>query len=173
MRWFLDTEFHEDGRVIDLISIALVNENGGFYYAVSTEFDPEKCGEWVKANVLPKLPLRSSVLWKPRTRIADDIRTMLLYDDDKPEIWAYFADYDWVALCQLYGRMIDLPKGFPFWCRDLKQLMADHDVDKKDLPAEDPNGEHNALADARWVRAAYLHIGCTMGPRRLMRNRRT
>ena len=56
-RWFLDTEFHDDGRIIDLISIALVAEDGkNFYYAVSTEFDQERCNDWVKANVLPKLP---------------------------------------------------------------------------------------------------------------------
>lgn len=32
------------------------------------------------------------------------------------------ADYDWVVLCQLYGTMMDLPKGWPMYCRDVKQL---------------------------------------------------
>jgi hypothetical protein len=75
-----------------------------------------------------------------------------------PEVWGYFADYDWVALCQLYGRMVDLPKGFPFWCRDLKQLMNERGIEKADLPPEDPTTEHDALADARWIRAAHHHI---------------
>ena len=160
MRWFLDTEFHEDGRIIDLISIALGNEAGGSYYAVSYEFDAEKCSDWVKENVLPKLPPRGWPHWKSRAQIADEIRTMLLPPSgDKPEVWAYFADYDWVVLCQLYGRMIDLPKGFPFWCRDLKQLMADRGFEKRHLPEQSGN-EHDALADAHWVRDAYVAMQC-------------
>jgi hypothetical protein len=157
-RWFLDTEFHEDGRIIDLISIALVKEDGSFYYAVSTDFDPSVCNDWVKAHVLPKLPPRETILWRSRAQIAGDLREVLLADDAKPEIWGYFCDYDWVALCQLYGRMVDLPRGFPFWCRDLKQLMQGRGVEKKDLPPEDKAYEHDALADAGWIRAAYLAL---------------
>ncbi len=37
------------------------------------------------------------------------------------EFNAYFADYDWVVFCSLFGTMMDLPKGFPMYCRDLKQ----------------------------------------------------
>lgn len=40
-----------------------------------------------------------------------------------PEFYAYYADYDWVVFCWLFGRMIDLPKGFPMYCRDLKQML--------------------------------------------------
>ncbi|MDA3854644.1 MAG: 3'-5' exoribonuclease [Candidatus Woesearchaeota archaeon] len=42
---------------------------------------------------------------------------------DKPEFYAYYADYDWVVFCWLFGRMIDLPKGFPRYCIDLKQEL--------------------------------------------------
>jgi len=38
-----------------------------------------------------------------------------------PKFYAYFADYDWVAFCWLFGKMMDLPNGFPMYCRDLKQ----------------------------------------------------
>lgn len=37
--------------------------------------------------------------------------------------YGYYADYDWVLLCSLYGRMMDLPYGFPMFCYDLKQSM--------------------------------------------------
>lgn len=40
-----------------------------------------------------------------------------------PEFYAYYADYDWVVFCWLFGRMIDLPKGFPMYCKDLKQEL--------------------------------------------------
>lgn len=44
---------------------------------------------------------------------------------EKPQFYAYYADYDWVVFCWLFGRMIDLPKGFPMYCRDLKQMLDD------------------------------------------------
>lgn len=164
MKWFLDTEFNENGRTIDLISIGLVSETGESYYAVSSEFDRNACNDWVKANVLPLLPpfdmlgnARGESIWKPRAEIADEIRALVLRDDDRPEFWAYFADYDWVALCQLYGPMVALPKGFPFYCRDLKQLMDERGVKKSMLP-EQSGVEHDALADACWVRDAHAWI---------------
>lgn len=40
---------------------------------------------------------------------------------DKPKFYSYYADYDWVVICWLFGRMIDLPTGFPMFCFDLKQ----------------------------------------------------
>lgn len=151
MRYFIDTEFHEDGRIIDLISIAVVPEEGRPYYAVSSEFDPDACSDWVKQNVLPHL---ADTERKRRARIAEDIKQMVLADGAKPEFWGYFADYDWVLLCQLYGRMIDLPKGFPFFCMDLKQLMVERGRSKDSLPPQ-TGTEHNALADAAWIRCAW------------------
>jgi hypothetical protein len=40
---------------------------------------------------------------------------------ETPQFYSYFADYDWVAFCWLFGKMMDLPKGFPMYCIDLKQ----------------------------------------------------
>ena len=40
-----------------------------------------------------------------------------------PKFYAYFADYDWVVFCWLFGKMIDLPKRFPMYCIDLKQEL--------------------------------------------------
>lgn len=157
-RWFLDTEFNEDGRTIDLISIALVAENGEAYYAVSEEFDAEKCNDFVKSNVLPKLPVRGGDPWKSRDRIAKDVRTLLLSSGNAPEVWSYFGEYDWVAVCQLYGPMVQLPRGFPMQCHDLKQLMEDWGAEETDLPPKDPAGERNALAGALWIRSACLYL---------------
>ena len=39
MRYFYDTEFIENGRTIELISIGVVAEDGREFYAISTEFD--------------------------------------------------------------------------------------------------------------------------------------
>lgn len=39
------------------------------------------------------------------------------------DFYAYYCNYDWVAFCWLFGKMKDLPKGFPMYCRDLKQII--------------------------------------------------
>lgn len=161
MKWFLDTEFAENGKTIELISIGLAGEDGGEYYAVSKEFDPAKCNAWVRANVLPKLPSRESPLWMTRSEIAADVMAVLLANGEL-EIWGYFCDYDWVVLCQLFGTMEDLPKGFPYWCRDLKQFMESAGVKREDLPPDGAD-EHNALADARWIKSVWEIVAAKAG----------
>ncbi|AQA20711.1 hypothetical protein BTZ20_3436 [Rhodococcus sp. MTM3W5.2] len=104
MRYFYDCEFIEDGRTIDLVSIGVAAEDGREFYAVSTEFDPTKAGKWVRANVLPKLPQPSSPLWRSRAQIRDDLLKFLVPRPGvTPELWAWIAAYDHVALCQLWG----------------------------------------------------------------------
>lgn len=142
MRYWFDTEFIEDGRTIDLISIGIVAEDGREYYAECEECDLSRAVPWVQENVLPHL----TGVKTPRATIADQI---VAFVREAPEFWAYYADYDWVALCQLFGRMIDLPKGWPMFCRDLKQ-----DTGAFRLPKQETT-EHHALADARWTRTAW------------------
>lgn len=48
--------------------------------------------------------------------------------------------------------MIDLPKGWPMFCRDVKQLAMDKG--NPELPKQ-TGTEHNALADAVWTRDAW------------------
>lgn len=59
MRFWYDTEFIDDGRTIDLISIGIVAEDGSEYYAVNSEmpWDRIKGREWLVRNVVPSLPL--------------------------------------------------------------------------------------------------------------------
>lgn len=142
--WF-DTEFIEDDRTIDLISIGLVREDGGALYLESSECDFTRASNWVKENVFPHLTGRND----SREVIARSIR---LFVGEKPEFWGYYADYDWVVLCQLFGTMMALPEGWPMYCRDIKQLCDS--LGNPKLP-EQGKGEHHALADARWNRAAY------------------
>jgi hypothetical protein len=149
MRFWFDTEFYEDGRTIELISIGIVAEDGREYYAETFGSRTlAKATPWLEQNVLPHL--------SQTVTLPDDMRRQVLaFMGEKPEIWAYYADYDWVALCRLFGRMIDLPKGWPMFCRDVKQLAVDL-CDPK-LP-EQTTGEHNALADAIWARDAWLFL---------------
>ena len=147
MRYFYDTEFIDDGRTIELISIGVVAEDGREYYAVSTEFDPGAAGTWVRTNVLPKLPPPASSRWRSRRQIRDDLEEF--FDIDGPEeieLWAWVGAYDHVVLAQLWGPMTALPRALPRFTRELKQLWED--AGQPPLPLL-PDDNHDALVDAR------------------------
>lgn len=154
MKYFLDTEFIESGpwAPIHLISIGIVAEDGREFYAINSEAPLSDVNNWVKENVLPHLkPFPGSQM--PLRMIAAEVKLFCRAGtDDKPEFWGYYADYDWVVFCQIFGCMIDLPKGWPMYCRDIKQWC-----DQLGNPKLPPQGstEHNALNDARWNRTAY------------------
>lgn len=176
MRYFLDAEFMEDGRVIEPLSIGVVAEDGREFYAEVLDADLSHANPWVQENVLPHLKWLGN---KPRYGPAPpcltevdghvemcDGRSMIaarllrFVGDQHPEFWAYYGDYDWVVLCQLFGRMIDLPKGWPMFCMDLKQRAVDLGVTGDDLDEHVPKSEveHNALEDARWNRRAFVFL---------------
>ena len=149
-RYFYDTEFIEDGRVIDLVSIGVVDENGREFYAVSTEFDDTNALAWVRRNVLYKLPSPSDAAWRSRERIRADLYAFLVEPvRDRPgeqlELWAWYAAYDHVALAQLWGPMPELPREIPRFTKDLRQLWDD--LGRPRLP--EASGRHDALVDAR------------------------
>lgn len=152
MKYFYDTEFIENGKTIDLISIGIVCEDGREYYAISREFDGEKASDWVKENVLARLE-KDTKLYKFRSEIKHDI-IEFVDEDETPEFWAYYADYDHVAICQLFGTMMDLPKNFPMFTMDLKQLAVSQG--SPNLPQQE--NEHNALDDAKWNKTIYEHL---------------
>jgi len=184
-KYYLDTEFIEDGKTIDLISLALISESGQEMHLLNADCDWSRADQWVKENVLSRIRnitrkeaalcrgniLDLSVVPDPKQRRREgeldvskarpknegDYIPYCRFSDailefchpevyGKPEFIAYYADYDWVAFCQTFGKMIDLPEGFPMYCKDLKQ-----EIDRQGLDHYCPD-LHNALYDARWVR---------------------
>lgn len=137
--------------------------------------------DWLVRNVLPHLPLynlnlldkyiahphhvhpapsislvdidRTNSVVKPKWVIANEVRDFLLADGE-PELWAYYAAYDHVALAQLWGRMAELPKGIPMYTHDLRQEMDRLGIPSAAVPK--PENAHNALADARWDLAMLI-----------------
>jgi len=160
MKYFYDTEFHEDGVTIDMISIGIVCEDGRTYYAVSSDADYGRIyqNSWLMANVMSSIdyvvegdtirPVGDMV--KTRQQIKEDI--IAFVGDDNPEFWAWYADYDHVVLCQLFGKMIDLPPNFPMFTRDIRQHW-----EYMNCPAmpKQESGEHNALDDAKYDMLMY------------------
>lgn len=106
--------------------------------------------------------------------------------DTTPQFYGYYSDYDWVAFCWLFGKMINLPKEFPMYCIDLKQIMDEkikkalfsvrykfdfvdstsfkysfeEKVQKIKEHPEYPKqiNEHNSLADAKWNYELYKFL---------------
>ncbi len=162
MKYFLDTEFRENGKTIELISIGIVAGDGREYYAINEEMplDEIMCDPWMVANVVPHLPILGSqedayyFANDPMLKASDLIRQEIIefVKGDDIEFWAYYGDYDWVATCRLFGRMIDLPKGWPMLCYDLRQWLDHNNMKHIRQPDDAP---HHALYDARWV--AYTH----------------
>jgi hypothetical protein len=186
LKIFYDCEFLEDGKTIELISIGMVAEDGREYYAVNSEapWGRIKGNDWLVRNVLPSLPVagrasldsylknspnsfpRPSIdlvgpdvrdtQVKPRQVIANEVRDFILATPDR-SLWAWYGAYDHVVLCQLWGPMIALPDGVPMWTNDLKQECER--LGNPKVP-EQPEGEHNALADARHNRVIAEFLGC-------------
>lgn len=122
-----------------------------------------------------------------KTSGIDNPNTISNWDEVKDnfpiEFYAYYADYDWVVFCSLYGRMIDLPKGFPMYCKDLKQTLDEKSyewfktdiefkkkycIENKLYSIEDglknlsnypqQKNEHNALDDAKFNFELYKFL---------------
>jgi hypothetical protein len=175
VRIFYDTEFLEDGRTIELISIGMVTDDGREYYAVNAEmpFKRIKENDWLVRNVVASLPVSehkileaylknspnshprpsidllslddADITVKPRNVIRNEVREFILATS-RPQLWAWYGAYDHVVLAQLFGPMIALPEGIPMFTNDLKQEAM-----RLGNPAvpEQEAGEHNALQDAR------------------------
>lgn len=167
---YYDTEFLEDGHTIELISIGMVTERGAEYYAVNADMPVKKIKKhpWLSKHVWPQLPRlhgdarihlgdpldKHHPAVKPKAQIAAEVRTFITAITD-PQLWAWYAAYDHVALAQLFGSMVNLPVGIPMWTNDLRQEMRR--LGDPRMP-EQPAGEHNALEDARFNLVRHQHL---------------
>lgn len=159
MRYFIDTEYLWNAQKgqIEPVSIALVSEDGQEFYAVSTAFKARHADQWVKDNVLAKLPKRhadyydsprlrmESLAWMAPEKIREGILAFI--GPDIPEFWGDYAAFDYVALSMLMGGFEDWPEGWPMFINDCQQVPG--------LTVPPSATPHNALADARAIRDGY------------------
>lgn len=158
--YFFDTEFVEDGSTIMPISLGMVTLKGRELY-IEFDFDEKKANEhnFVRENVLPLLTGQDRISKdEGANRILEFVGLPIPGESRRrPQFWAWFASYDWLLLCQLFGRMIDLPPHFPMFCMDLRQYYEDLGCPVMANPST-PRAQHNALADARWNRELYWSL---------------
>lgn len=149
-----------------------------FKYCIKCIGKPNKqIAEEIKEFVLYKAPIGKDNRCKcnqgtkcPNGKIASQLRcTKEELTIKDIQFYGYYSDYDWVVFCWLFGKMIDLPKGFPMYCIDLKQMLdekakvlddrfmnGDEGFDWKLSAIKNKAGypkqtnEHSAIHDARW-----------------------
>ena len=184
MKYFFDTEFIEKPNTINLISIGIVSEEGDSYYAVCSDFNAETAWNngWIRENVLKtifkdflkieasndvtstdgKFTLANFQVLKSIYSLTTSTikKEILAFIEPNPTFYAYYSAYDWVVFCWIFGRMIDLPEGYPMYCYDLKTMMDREGLDTawKNKMVPEGDNEHNALADAWWNLDLYEAI---------------
>lgn len=142
MRLFVDTEF-TDFIHCELISVALVADDGREFYAECSDFDRTACSEFVRAAVLPQLGQPPN-----RSFTRDVMRIELLawldqfaQEPDRSLCFDYAGDWD-----LLLDLLDELPTGW-------RALLVNAQIDLSRL--EDyyrrHGGRHHALCDAHAI----------------------
>jgi hypothetical protein len=180
VRYWYDFEFVERGPHYPIVpvSLGMVSEDDRELYLQFTDgLMIAMEHPWVRENVVPKLthlivgsgalyPIPQVVSradgpspWVSQQEAQD--RLLEFCDPNKygkPEFWGYYCAYDHVLLSQIFGVMVNLPKGWPMYTLDIKQVQKLRSViSEQDIiwPESDPENEHNALADAREIRMRW------------------
>lgn len=185
MRIYYDTEFHSDDRVIELLSIGMVREDDKQLYLIVGDdhgaISRAVNDDWLRENVIVHLPIAfydrgydvDGYRWRwewdtkhrdyqraavhSRKEIARRVREFIAATPDA-QLWADYGAYDHVAYAQLFGRMIDLPDGFPMATFDIQQEAARTCCDLSDPPISPVGPEHNALGDAIHAKALHEYL---------------
>jgi len=149
MKYWFDTEFNEHDGIIELISIGIISEDGREYYAENSEFCADDVDPWIIENVVSQLTGQS----KTKNEIKQDLTNF--FNPAPTEIWAWFGEYDWIVLRQIFGHMLEWPSDWPLSHMNLEQLRISKNTDN--LPPQ-PKNSHHALADAKWCKEAWTDL---------------
>lgn len=166
MKYFIDSEFMDDGKTIDLISIGIISEDGREYYAQVADVNPAKANQWVKDNVFPHLAVctaceaqtihsfSGNCAWRTRAAIAREIFSFMDTKHGYPELVGWCCGYDFVAFCQLWGTMMDVPCFIPHYMHEIQVILDERGIPDEALPPIEGTA-HNALADAKHIKAIW------------------
>ena len=184
MKVFFDTEFTGLHQNTTLISIGCVSEMGRVFYAELSDYDQGQVNDWIRDNVLchlrfdqPRLEehpyYRASraqgnpgnlydsydcKMQGTRGDVARELATWLEQFGETVEMRSDVLAYDWVLFCQLWGGAFNIPKCIYYIPFDLATLLKSrgHDPDMDREQFVETDGKHNALHDAKCIRAAYM-----------------
>lgn len=141
VRYFLDTEF-TDFNACQLISIAIVGENGREFYGECSDFDRLLCSDFVRDTVLPQLgnfPGRSM----PFSELQKELQTWLSAIPIKPKP---LLSYDFEGDLQFINSLLGGPMPRGWTTENIAQKL---DIARLAEYVGTHGGEHHALHDAR------------------------
>lgn len=180
MRIYFDTEFTGLHQKTTLISIGLIAENGKSFYAELIDFDKSQVDNWIQENVIANLRFKSYIntavintnpeefTVKGNTDAVKVFLTTWLTQFDQVEMWSDCLSYDWVLFCQLFGHAFNIPNNvyyIPFdICTLFKVKGIDPDINREEFAGlKSRDQKHNALWDAKVIKACYEKLGATDG----------
>lgn len=147
---FLDTEF-TDFIDCELISIGLVAEDGREFYGELTDFAPEKCSDFVRAAVLPKLG-KVPAVGGTEAEVGAALKAWLA---DLGEPIHVCVDYsgDWELFTYLVRDPETLAVPAHITCRNINSQLSELDIER--FWMENGRNDHHALYDARANKYAF------------------
>lgn len=149
-RYFIDTEFTDFNlETRQLISLAIVGEDGREFYGECSDFDRSLCNNFVSEIVLPQLgqiPGRSM----PSSRLREELLSWLQDIPLKPKpVLSYDSDCDYQLIVHLLQG--PLPRGWKH-----ENVFLKIDPERFTAYISRSGGEHHALHDARANAFAFL-----------------
>lgn len=166
---FFDCEFTGLHQKTSLISIGLIAENGFTFYAELTYYDNKQVNDWIRDNVLsqlrfdgsfsaPKLDYEHHAMSASVIDISFCLREWL-GQWESVEMWSDCLAYDWVLFCELFGGAMEIPKNVYYIPFDISTLLlflgVDPDVSREEFAGLSGDKKHNALWDAKVIKACY------------------
>ena len=162
MKLFFDFEFTGLHAGTTPISLGIVAENFGFFYAEFTDYDETQIerekdgGEFIKTNVLDNLTLEKQNLKENdfyeyykgddlfamtvrgnKSFIAEKLKKWLFSFNTQLEMWGDCLHYDWVLFLDLFGSAFELPECvyyIPFdICTLFKVKNIDPDINREEF----------------------------------------
>lgn len=135
MKYIIDTEFIDTPTCSDLISLAVLCEDGRSLY-FEFDYDADEITPWLRENVCPHLTAE-------RVTFEHAARSILGFVEGTPEFWCYYGAYDWYWFCRVFGGFMEMPKHWPM--RYLEFLDIQNGV------PDVAGAAHNALNDCRSI----------------------
>jgi hypothetical protein len=169
---FFDCEFTGLHQQTTLVSIGLIAEDGRTFYAEFTDYDKGQVDAWIKENVIDNLSIPGNIessggplelMVRGSTAVVGSALRQWLTQFDQVEIWSDVLAYDWVLFCQLFGHAFNIPKNVYYIPFDLATFFKvkgiDPDINRERfLEWPDSENKHNALWDARVIKACYERL---------------
>lgn len=186
MKIFFDCEMTGLHKDTTLISIGMIAENGKTFYAEFEDYNQSQVDEWIELNVLgrclflnkynknkiqPSYNLDNVCMVGTKKEVSNILKEWL-NQFDKVQLVSDVCHYDMVLFTDLFGSAFDLPANISAYCHDINQDIAKfYNIDsysafdkyREEIIKIDTskNNKHNALYDAKVIKAIYEKTNAT------------